>query len=76
MEPRAKEPKEGKAQTIPRFGVQAQRKFCEERGSFQKGANPKEMLVGSPREHASTATKWGITPKIIPSLKQGKEALR
>jgi hypothetical protein len=35
-----------------------------------------EMLVGNLREHASTATKWGINPKIIPSLKRGMEALR
>jgi len=34
------------------------------------------MLVGSLREHASTATKWGTTPKIAPSPKRGMEALR
>jgi hypothetical protein len=34
------------------------------------------MLVGSPREHVLIVTKWGITPRIVPSPKQGMEALR
>jgi hypothetical protein len=34
MELRARKPKKGKAQTIPRLGVQAQGKFCEERVSL------------------------------------------
>jgi hypothetical protein len=25
------------------------------------------MLVGSPKEHVSIATKWGIIPKIAPN---------
>jgi hypothetical protein len=37
------------------------------RGLLSKQANLREMLVGSPKEHASIATKWGITPKIPPS---------
>jgi hypothetical protein len=36
MESRANEPKEGKAQTIPRLGVQAQGRLCEEKGSLQR----------------------------------------
>jgi hypothetical protein len=32
---KAKTPQRGKAQTIPRFGFQTQRKFCQEGGSFQ-----------------------------------------
>jgi hypothetical protein len=35
MELRVGKPKKGKAQTVPRLRVQTQRKFCEERGSFQ-----------------------------------------
>jgi hypothetical protein len=46
------------------------------RGLFSKRANPREMLGWSPREHASTAMKWGITPKIVPSPKRGLGALR
>jgi len=34
------------------------------------------MLVGSLREHASIITKWGITPKIVPSPKWEIEAPR
>jgi hypothetical protein len=34
MELKARHLKRGKAQTIPRLEVQAQRKFCEEKGSF------------------------------------------
>jgi len=41
-----------------------------------KGANSKETLVGSLKEYVSTTTKWGITPKIVPSPKRGMEALR
>jgi len=36
MKPRTKKPKEGKTQTFPRLRVQAQRRFCEERGSLQR----------------------------------------
>ncbi len=36
MESRTRKSKEGKAQKIPRLEVQAQGKFCEERGSFQR----------------------------------------
>jgi hypothetical protein len=46
------------------------------KGLPSKGANPRETLVGSLREHASTTTKWGITPKIIPSPKRGMKALK
>jgi len=33
------------------------------------------MLVGSLKEHVSTATKWGTTPKIVLNPKRGMEAL-
>jgi hypothetical protein len=34
------------------------------------------MLVGNPKEHVSTTTKWGITPKIAPNPNQRMEVLR
>jgi hypothetical protein len=34
------------------------------------------MLVGSPKEHASTTMKWGITPKIALNPNQGMGLLR
>jgi len=45
------------------------RKILWRKGLPSKGANPREMLVGSLRGHASITTKWGTTPKIIPSPK-------
>jgi hypothetical protein len=38
---------------------------------LSKGANPKEMLLGSPKECVSTTMKWGITPKIAPNPNWG-----
>jgi hypothetical protein len=35
MEPRARKPKKGEAQTFPRLEVQTQGKFYEKGGSFQ-----------------------------------------
>jgi hypothetical protein len=32
-------------------------------------------LVGKPKEHASTTTKWGITPKIAPSPNGGSKVI-
>jgi len=52
------------------------REILWRKGLLLKGANPREMLVRSLKEHASTAPKWGITPKIVPSPKWGMEALR
>jgi hypothetical protein len=46
------------------------------RGPLLKRANPRGMLVGSLKEHASTVTKWGITPRITPSPNRGMRALR
>jgi hypothetical protein len=46
------------------------------KGLFSKRANQREMLMGSPKEHASTAMKWGIIPKIVPSPNRGMGALR
>jgi hypothetical protein len=41
-----------------------------------KRANPRGMLVGSPKEHASIAMKWGITPKIASNPNRGLGVLR
>jgi hypothetical protein len=34
------------------------------------------MLVGSPKEHVSIATKWDITPKIALNPNQGMGVLK
>ncbi len=52
------------------------REILWRKGFPSKGTNLREMLLGSLKEHASTATKGGITPKIVPSPKWGMEALR
>jgi len=52
------------------------REILQRKGPPSKGANPREMLVGSLREHVSTPTKWGINPKIIPRPEWGIEALK
>jgi hypothetical protein len=44
------------------------------KGFPSKGANPKGMSMGSPKERVSIATKWDITPKIVPNLNRGMGA--
>jgi hypothetical protein len=39
------------------------------KGSQPKGANPRGTLGWNPKERASTATRWGITLRIVPSPK-------
>jgi hypothetical protein len=46
------------------------------KGFLSKGTNPGEMLGQNPKEHVSTTTKWGITPKIAPSPKPKMGTLR
>jgi hypothetical protein len=46
------------------------------KGLLLKQANPRGMLAGSPKEHASTVMKWGITPKIAPNPNQGMGVLK
>jgi hypothetical protein len=41
------------------------------KGFFSKGANPRGMLMGSPKEHVSIIMRWGITPKIAPNPNKG-----
>jgi len=53
-----------------------QKEVLWRKGLLQKGANPKEILEQNPRERVSIATKWGITPKIVPSPNRVLGALR
>jgi hypothetical protein len=52
------------------------REILWRRELFSKRASPREMLWWNPKEHVSIATKWGITPKIVPSPKWVMRALR
>ncbi len=67
-------PRKEKPKQFQGLGFKPKGDFVKKRAPF-KGSHPREMLVGSLREHASTTTKWGITPKIVPSPKRGMEAL-
>jgi hypothetical protein len=46
------------------------------KGLLSKGAKAREILETNPRVHVSIATRWGITPKIVPSPRRGLGALR
>jgi len=46
------------------------------KGLLSKGANPREMLLGNPKERVSIVMKWGITPRIAPNPNQGVGLLR
>jgi hypothetical protein len=52
------------------------REILSRRGLLSKGANPRGMLVGNPKERVSIAMKWGITPRIAPNPNQGMGLLR
>jgi hypothetical protein len=46
------------------------------RGFLSKRPNLREILRWNLKEHVSIATKWGITPKIVPSPKWGMGAIK
>jgi hypothetical protein len=66
---------EGKSPNNSKARSSSPKEILLRRGLLLKQSNPSEMLVGSPKEHASTTTKWGITLKISPSPNQGMGAL-
>jgi len=67
---RGKSPNNSKAQVLN------PREILSIRGLLSKGANPKEMLMGNPKEHVSIAMKWGIIPRIAPNPNRGMGLLR
>jgi hypothetical protein len=75
MELRAKHFKSRNIQTISSLGFQT-KEISSRKGFFKKGANQREMLMGSPKEHVSIAMKWDITPKIAPNPNQGMGVIR
>jgi hypothetical protein len=46
------------------------------KGFLSKGTKLKGILETSPRVNVSITTRWGITPKIVPSLRRGLGAVR
>jgi hypothetical protein len=67
---RGKSPNNSKAQVLNR------REILSRKGLLSKGANPREMLVGNPKECVSIVMKWGITPRIAPNPNRGVGFLR
>jgi len=68
--PKGKGPNNFKARVSNPKEISSRKEF------LSKGANPKGMLVRSPKKHVSTSMKWGITPKIAPNPNQGMGVLK
>jgi len=56
--------------------VSSPKEILSRRGLLSKGANPRGMLVGNPKERVSIAMKWGTTPRIAPNPNLGMGLLR
>jgi hypothetical protein len=69
-------PPKGKGPNNFKARVSNPKEVSLRKGFLSKGANPKEMLVGSLKEHVLIAMKWGITPKIAPNPNQKMGVLR
>ncbi len=72
----AKTPQRGRSLNNSKARVLNPREILSRRGLLSKRANPREMLVGDPREYASIVMKWGITPRIAPNPNRGMGLLR
>jgi hypothetical protein len=72
----AKIARRGKSPNNSKARVFNPREILSRRGLLLKRANPREMLVGDPREYASIVMKWGITPRIAPNPNRGMGLLR
>jgi hypothetical protein len=72
----AKIPQRGRSPNHSKARVLNPREILSRRGSLSKGANPREMLVGNPKECVSIAMKRGTIPKIVPNPNRGVGLLR
>jgi hypothetical protein len=72
----AKTPRRGKSPNNSKAWVLNPRENLSKKRFLSKGANPREMLVGNPKERVSIAMKWGITPGITPNPNRGMGFLR
>jgi hypothetical protein len=71
-----KTPQKGKSPNNSKARVLNPREILSRKGLLSKGANPKEMLVGNPKECVSIVMKWGIIPRIAPNPNRGVGLLR
>jgi hypothetical protein len=72
----AKTPRRGKNPNNSKAWVSNLKEISSKRGLLSKRTNPREMLVGNPKERVSIPMKWGITPKIVPNPNRGIGVLR
>ncbi len=72
----AKTPQRGKSPNNSKARVLNPREILSRKGLLSKGANPREMLVGNPKERVSIVMKWGIIPRIAPNPSRGVGLLR
>jgi len=73
---KGKIPPKGKGPNNFKARVSNSKEISSRKGFLLKGANPRGMLVRSPKEHVSTAMKWGIIPKIDPNPNEGMGVLK
>jgi hypothetical protein len=66
----------GKSPNNSKARVLNPKEILSRKGLLSKGANPKEMLVGNPKECVSIVMKWGIIPRIAPNPNRGVGLLR
>ncbi len=72
----AKKPLKGKNPNNSKARVLNPREISSRRGLLSKGANPREMLTGNPKERVSIVMKWGVIPRIAPNPNRGVTLLR
>jgi hypothetical protein len=71
-----KTPQRGKGPNNSKAQGSNPKEILSRKGLLLNRANPRGMLVGGQNGHASTAMKWGITPKIAPNPNWGMGFLR
>jgi hypothetical protein len=72
----AKTPSRGKSPNNSKAWVLNPREILSKRGLLSKGANPRGILVGNPKERVSIVMKWDITPWIARNPNRGLGLLK
>jgi hypothetical protein len=73
---KAKTPPRGKSPNNSKAQVSNPKEILSGKGLPSKGANPRGMLMGNPKERVSIVMKWGITPRIAPNPNRGMGLLK
>jgi hypothetical protein len=64
---KGKIPQKGKSPNTFKARVSNPKATSSRKGCLAKGANPRGVLMGSPKELVSIVMRWEITPKIAPN---------